>query len=86
MSNPTIDPATKIVLERLIAEVVDQLNQARINAVAASELAKRGKTSAALRSLMEVEPPAHDALDLFRAAMTLRTHVLVEAPPPTRRK
>lgn len=74
-----------LTIGRLTTACADRLDQATIHAAAASKLFSRGKTSAALKALMDAEPAAHEALDLFRAAMTLRSHLCSTTQMKSRR-
>lgn len=76
--------AVEATFHQLIAAISKQLDQASICATAASKLAGRGNTEAALKALMDVEPPAHDALDLFRAVMAIRSHLMSFPDPKSR--
>ena len=67
--------AIDATVSEILAAISSRLEEAAISARAASKLAKRGNTDAALKAVMDVEPPVHDALDLFRATMALRHHL-----------
>lgn len=60
----------------LIAEIHDRLEEVDAIVKAATGLAKRGKATHALRVLMDFEGPSHEAHDLFRAALTIKRHLL----------
>lgn len=85
MSKQPIDSATDVVIRKLITEIAGLLNQAVVQANAASKLASQGRANAALTALMDVEPSAHEALDLYRAVMSLRTHLLRPSISPARK-
>lgn len=71
--------SAEAVICRLILEYADRLDEALIVAKAAGELARRAKTSSALKTLMEVEGPVHHASDIFRACMIVRQTLPPEA-------
>lgn len=68
--------AAETVICTLINEVHDRLEEADAIVKAANGLAKRGKPIHALRVLMDFEGPSHEAHDLFRAALTIKRHLL----------
>lgn len=60
----------------LITAVRNKLDEAVGVATAAESCAKSGQVSQAVRILMDFEGPAHDAQDLFKAALAIMRHLL----------
>ena len=72
-----VEKAATKVIGALIERV--QLCHAEAGLVleAANTFAKRGKIDRALKTLMDFEGPTHNALDLFKTALTIKREFLV---------
>lgn len=71
----TIETVNRI-LPTMIEEIRDRLDEALSIARAAESCATDGNVDRAMQILMDAEPLYLDAHDLFKAALTLRRHVL----------
>ena len=66
------------VIQSLIRAIRDNLDEAHAVANEANKMAKRGRPQEALKLPMDFEGPSLDAHDLFKAALTVQRHLLVE--------
>jgi hypothetical protein len=73
------EPSYEAVICALIAQVREKLDQANSVAQAAQTCADSGNAGHAVQILMDFEGLAHDAQDLFSAALTIKRHLLADA-------
>jgi hypothetical protein len=71
--------ATDAVICALIGEVRIRLDQAASIAKAAQSCADSGNAAHAIQILMDFEGLAHDAQDLFKAALTIKRNLLPDS-------
>jgi hypothetical protein len=64
------------MLRTLIAEVRNKTDEAASIAEAAQSCAETGNAVQAVQILMDFESLSHDAEDLFKAALTIKRHLL----------
>ena len=62
----------------LIAGITAKLDEAASIAKAARTCAESGNAPHAVQILMDFEGPAHEAEDLFKAALAIRRHLLAD--------
>jgi hypothetical protein len=72
------EPACETVICALIAQVREKLDQATSVAKAAQSCADSGNAGHAVQILMDFEGLAHDAQDLFTAALMIKRHLLTD--------
>lgn len=72
------ETASAAVSGALISEGRDRLDQAASIAKAAQSCAESGNPIHAVQILMDSEGLAHHAQDLFKAALTIKRHLLPE--------
>jgi len=70
------DAAIEIVLCALIAKVRNKSEEAASIAKAAQSCAESGNSMHAVQILMDFEGLAHEAQDLFKAALAIKRHLL----------
>ena len=68
--------ASEVTIFALISNVRSRLDQAAGIAKAAEICAEGGQTAHAIQILMDFEGLAHDAQDLFKAALTIKRHLI----------
>ena len=68
--------AAEATICALITDVRSRLDEAAGIAKAAESCAESGNVVYAVQILMDFEGLAHDAQDLFKAALTIRRHLL----------
>ena len=71
-----IEKAAAQVINELIDRVYQRHEEAGAIVAAAQLLAKRGKADRAIKVLMDFEGPTHDALELFKAALSIERELL----------
>jgi hypothetical protein len=72
------EPASETVICALITQVREKLDQATSVAKAAQSCAESGNAGLAIQILMDFEGLAHDAQDLFTAALMIKRHLLTD--------
>ena len=74
--HPMVEKAANKVIGALIQHVQQRHADAGVVLEAANTFVKPSKIDPALKTLMDFEGPTHDALDLFKVALTIKRELL----------